>query len=41
VQRRIAIDRVKPMRIGNEPASGVANLPSDESPFTSSCKHIP
>jgi hypothetical protein len=37
----IRIDRVKPMRVGNELASGIANLPSDESPFTSGCKPIP
>jgi hypothetical protein len=38
---RIAIDRVKPMRVGNQLASGVANVPGDESPFTSTCKPIP
>lgn len=37
----IRIDRVKPMRVGNELASGIANLPGHESPFTSSCKPIP
>ena len=38
---KIAIDRVKPMRVGNELASGIANLPTDENSFTSSCKPIP
>ena len=38
---KIVLDRVKPMRVGNQLASGIANLPGDESSFTSSCKPIP
>jgi hypothetical protein len=38
---KIVIDRVKPMRVGNELASGIANLPTDENSFSSSCKPLP
>ena len=38
---KIQLDRVKPMRVGNQLASGIANLPTDENSFTSSCKALP
>ena len=38
---RIELDRVRPLRVGNQLASGLANLPSDESSFTSACKLLP
>ena len=38
---KIVLDRVKPMTVGNSPASGIANLPSDENSFTASCNKIP
>jgi hypothetical protein len=38
---KIKLDKVKPMRVGNQLASGIANLPTDENSFTSSCKPIP
>lgn len=38
---RISLDRVRPFRVGTQLASGLANIPGDESSFTSSCKSIP
>jgi hypothetical protein len=38
---KIKLNKVKPMRVGNQLTSGIANLPTDESSFTSSCKPIP
>ncbi len=38
---RIELDRVRPLRVGNQLASRLANLPSDESSFTSGCKLLP
>ena len=37
----VKLDRVKPMRVGTQLASGLANLPSDESSFSSSCALLP
>lgn len=37
----IVLDRVKPMRVGTGLASGLANLPSDESSFSSTCRLLP
>lgn len=38
---KIALDRVKPMRVGTQLASGLANLPTDESSFSSTCTLLP
>jgi hypothetical protein len=38
---RIVLDRVRPMRVGNELASGIANLPAAENSFSSSCHALP
>ncbi|HEU4702717.1 MAG TPA: hypothetical protein VFS37_09570, partial [Conexibacter sp.] len=38
---RIKLDKVKPMRVGTALASGLANLPSDESSFSSTCRLLP
>jgi hypothetical protein len=38
---KIVLDRVRPMRVGNSPASGIANLPGDEHSFSSSCNPLP
>jgi hypothetical protein len=37
----IKLERVRPLRVGTQLASGLANLPSDESSFTSTCKLLP
>lgn len=37
----IALDKVKPMRVGTGLASGLANLPTDESSFSSTCRLLP
>lgn len=37
----ITLDRVRPFRVGTQLASGLANLPGDESSFTSSCQLLP
>jgi hypothetical protein len=38
---KIALDKVKPMRVGTALASGLANLPSDEASFSSTCRLLP
>jgi hypothetical protein len=38
---KLVLDRVRPMRVGNSLASGIANLPGDENSFTSSCAPLP
>lgn len=38
---RIKLDKVKPFRVGTQLASGLANLPSDESSFSSTCRLLP
>jgi hypothetical protein len=38
---KIVLDRVKPMRVGTQLASGLANLPGDESSFSSTCSRLP
>ncbi|HEY6781011.1 MAG TPA: esterase-like activity of phytase family protein [Thermoleophilaceae bacterium] len=38
---RITLDRVRPFRVGSQLTTGLANLPGDESSFTSSCKLLP
>lgn len=38
---KIVLDRVKPMRVGTGLASGLANLPTDESSFSSTCNLLP
>lgn len=38
---KIKLDRVKPMRVGTQLATGLANLPSDESSFSSTCMLLP
>lgn len=38
---KIALDRVKPMRVGTGLTSGLANLPTDESSFSSMCRALP
>ncbi len=38
---KIVLDKVKPMRVGTALASGLANLPSDESSFSSTCRLLP
>jgi hypothetical protein len=38
---RIELDKVKPLRVGTALASGLANLPGDESSFSSTCNVLP
>lgn len=38
---KVKLDRVKPMRVGTGLASGLANLPTDESSFSSTCRLLP
>jgi Esterase-like activity of phytase len=38
---RIELDHVAPMHVGTHAASGLANLPSDESSFDSACRLLP
>jgi hypothetical protein len=38
---KIALDRVKPMRVGTQLASGLANLPGDEASFSTTCRTLP
>jgi phytase-like protein len=37
----IELERVRPLRVGTQLATGLANLPTDESSFTSSCRLLP
>lgn len=38
---KLALDRVKPMRVGTQLASGLANLPGDEASFSTTCRTLP
>ncbi len=38
---KIVLDKVKPMRVGTGLASGLSNLPGDESSFSSTCRLLP
>ncbi|HET6449433.1 MAG TPA: esterase-like activity of phytase family protein [Conexibacter sp.] len=37
----IKLDKVKPMRVGTQLASGLANLPGDEASFSTTCRTLP
>jgi hypothetical protein len=38
---KVKLDKVKPMRVGTQLASGLANLPGDEASFSTTCRTLP
>lgn len=38
---KIKLDKVKPMKVGTQLASGLANLPGDEASFSTTCRLLP